>query len=81
MAAVNEAIQIFRKLTAGENVAFQGEVFKTAGAKFNFKTKNKILVYVGAQGPKMLEMAVKSATVFLLMRVTQATSVSQLRWR
>jgi 5,10-methylenetetrahydromethanopterin reductase len=59
MAAVNEAIQLFRKLTAGENVAFQGEVFKTAGAKFNFKTKNKILVYVGAQGPKMLEMAGK----------------------
>ncbi len=59
MAAVNEAIQLFRKLTAGESVAFQGEVFKTAGAKFNFKIKNKIPVYVGAQGPKMLEMAGK----------------------
>jgi len=59
MAAVNEAIQIFRKLTAGETVAMQGEVFKTAGAKFNFKIKNKIPVYVGAQGPKMLEMAGK----------------------
>ncbi len=59
MAAVNEAIQLFRKLTAGETVAFQGEIFKTVGAKFNFKIKNKILVYVGAQGPKMLEMAGK----------------------
>jgi len=59
MAAVKEAIDIFRKLTAGENVAYQGEVFKTAGAKFNFKVKNKIPVYVGAQGPKMLEMAGK----------------------
>jgi 5,10-methylenetetrahydromethanopterin reductase len=59
MAAVKEAIEIFRKLTAGENVAYQGEVFKTVGAKFNFKIKNKIPVYVGAQGPKMLEMAGK----------------------
>ncbi len=59
MAAVSETITLFRKLIAGETVAFQGEVFKTAGAKFNFKIKNKIPVYVGAQGPKMLEMAGK----------------------
>jgi 5,10-methylenetetrahydromethanopterin reductase len=59
LAAVREAIDMFRKLTSGEKVAFQGEVFKAAGAKFNFKTANKIPVYVGAQGPKMLEMAGK----------------------
>lgn len=59
LAAVREAIEIFRKLTSGESVAYQGEVFKTAGAKFNFKPKNAIPVYVGAQGPKMLEMAGK----------------------
>jgi len=59
LAAVKEAIDMFRKLTNGEKVAFQGEVFKAAGAKFNFKTANKIPVYVGAQGPKMLEMAGK----------------------
>src|SRR3990170_288790 len=59
LAAVKETIEIFRKLTSGENVAYQGEVFKIVGAKFNFKIKNKIPVYVGAQGPKMLEMAGK----------------------
>jgi len=59
LAAVREAIDMFRKLTNGEKVAFQGEVFKAAGAKFNFKTANRIPVYVGAQGPKMLEMAGK----------------------
>ena len=59
LAAVKEAIDMFRKLTNGEKVAFQGEVFKAAGAKFNFKPANKIPVYVGAQGPKMLEMAGK----------------------
>jgi 5,10-methylenetetrahydromethanopterin reductase len=59
LAAVRESIEIFRKMIGGENVAYQGEVFKTVGAKFNFKTKTKIPVYVGAQGPKMLEMAGK----------------------
>jgi 5,10-methylenetetrahydromethanopterin reductase len=57
LTAVKEAIEIFRKLINGENVAFQGEVFKTAGARFNFKVQGKIPVYIGAQGPKMLEMA------------------------
>ncbi len=59
LAAVKEAIEMFRKLTNGEKIAFQGEVFKVAGAKLNFKPANKIPVYVGAQGPKMLEMAGK----------------------
>jgi 5,10-methylenetetrahydromethanopterin reductase len=59
LAAIKEAIDIVRKLTNGENVAYQGEVFKTAGTKLNFKPKGKIPVYVGAQGPKMLELAGK----------------------
>ncbi len=59
MAAVKETIEIFRKMTGGETVAYQGEVFKTNGSKFNFKTKRKIPAYIGAQGPKMLEMAGK----------------------
>jgi 5,10-methylenetetrahydromethanopterin reductase len=59
MAAVQEAVEIFRKITSGENVIYKGEVFKTAGAKFLFKPVGKIPVYVGAQGPKMLELAGK----------------------
>jgi len=55
--AVYEAVDIFRKITSGESVAYRGEVFKTAGAKFLFKPKGGIPVYVGAQGPKMLELA------------------------
>jgi len=59
LKAVEEAIDIFRKITGGENVVYNGEVFKTAGAKFLFKPRGKIPVYVGAQGPKMLEFAGK----------------------
>jgi len=57
LTAVQEAIDIIRKMTSGETVAYQGEVFKTAGAKFLFKPRGKIPVYVGAQGPKMLALA------------------------
>jgi len=59
LKAVQEAIDIFRKITSGESVVYSGEVFKTAGAKFLFKPRGTIPVYVGAQGPKMLEFAGK----------------------
>jgi len=59
LAAIQEAVDIFRKITGGENVVYKGEVFKTAGAKFLFKPKGGIPVYIGAQGPKMLELAGK----------------------
>jgi len=59
LAAIQETVDIFRKITSGENVIYKGEVFKTAGAKFFFKSKGGIPVYVGAQGPKVLELAGK----------------------
>ena len=59
LAAIQESIDIIRKMISGETVAYDGEVFKTAGAKFLFKTRGSIPVYVGAQGPKMLALAGK----------------------
>jgi 5,10-methylenetetrahydromethanopterin reductase len=56
LAAIQESIAIIRGMLNGETVSYQGEVFRTAGAKFLFKTR-KIPVYVGAQGPKMLALA------------------------
>lgn len=59
LAAVEEAVSIIRKMTRGENVVFKGEVFQIAGAKFFFKSKGGIPIYIGAQGPKMLALAGK----------------------
>jgi len=59
LIAVQEAVDIIRKMIEGETVAYRGEVFKAAGAKFLFKPKGSIPVYVGAQGPKMLALAGK----------------------
>ena len=56
LTAVQESVAIIRGMLDGESVSFQGDVFKTAGAKFLFKTL-RIPVYVGAQGPKMLALA------------------------
>jgi 5,10-methylenetetrahydromethanopterin reductase len=57
LTAVQESIDIIRKMASGETVAYQGEVFNTAGAKFLFKPRGAIPIYVGAQGPKMLALA------------------------
>jgi 5,10-methylenetetrahydromethanopterin reductase len=57
LTAVKEAIDIFRKMTSGENVVFKGQVFNVPAARFFFKPKAKIPVYIGAQGPKMLILA------------------------
>jgi len=59
ITTVKEAVNIIRKMTSGENVVFEGEVFKIVGANFLFKTKSEIPIYIGAQGPKMLALAGK----------------------
>lgn len=59
LSAIKESVDIIRKMTRGENVVFKGEVFQIAGAKFFFKPKGKIPIYIGAQGPKMLALAGK----------------------
>jgi len=56
LASVREATEMIRRITAGENVQMKG-VFSVAGAKLNFKVKERIPIYVGAQGPKMLALA------------------------
>ncbi len=59
LSAVRETVDIIREMTRGENVVFKGDVFQIAGAKFFFKPKGSIPIYVGAQGPKMLALAGK----------------------
>lgn len=59
LTAVVETIEIVRRMMEGKTVTFEGKVFKTKGTKFNFKPRAKIPIYVGAQGPKMLETAGK----------------------
>lgn len=56
LATTREAIQALRSFFAGEKVSMDGEVVKFGGAKLAFKTGD-VPIYMGAQGPKMLELA------------------------
>jgi 5,10-methylenetetrahydromethanopterin reductase len=59
VTTIKEAIEVIGKMMAGEKVAFDGDVVKIAGAQLTgVKTvQEKIPIYMGAQGPKMLETA------------------------
>ena len=57
LSAVVDAITIFKKMLDGKSVNYEGTIFKVKGTKFNFKPRGSIPVYIGAQGPKMLETA------------------------
>jgi len=57
LAAVKETVSIIREITAGKTVKLEGEVFKVAGARLNFKPISPIPIFIGAQGPKMLSLA------------------------
>jgi 5,10-methylenetetrahydromethanopterin reductase len=51
-----EYVTIIRKLLTGEEVVFKGEFFNFNKAKLEFKPKHKIPIWLGARGPKMLQM-------------------------
>ncbi|MDI6859057.1 MAG: 5,10-methylenetetrahydromethanopterin reductase [Methanocellales archaeon] len=56
VARLREAVEIIRRLLAGERLSFQGNFFKINGAKLSFKCP-EIPIYIGAQGPLMLRTA------------------------
>lgn len=55
--AVREAVHIMRELLAGKRVNFNGEAFVCGGAKLRFKPIDKVPIYIGGRGARMLELA------------------------
>ncbi len=56
VAKLKEAVEIIRRLLAGERLSFQGDFFRIEGAKLSLKC-SEIPIYIGAQGPLMLRTA------------------------
>lgn len=56
LTTTKESIQALRSFFEGKKVTMSGEIVKFGGAKMAFKAGN-IPIYMGAQGPKMLELA------------------------
>jgi 5,10-methylenetetrahydromethanopterin reductase len=58
LRTMRESVEIIRRQLVREKTGYDGKIFKTTGgARFNFKTANPIPIYIGAQGPKMLQLA------------------------
>lgn len=55
---LHEAIELIKGLLAGEEVTLDGRVIKAQGAHLEFTpTRANIPIYVGARGPRVLEVA------------------------
>jgi 5,10-methylenetetrahydromethanopterin reductase len=57
LSTIREAVKIIRRLSSGEKVTLDGDVFKISGAQFLFKPSAPVPIFIGAQGPKMLALA------------------------
>ncbi len=58
LRAIKESVNLIRGQIAREKTGYQGKMFSTSpGARFNFKIKGEVPIYIGAQGPKMLQLA------------------------
>lgn len=65
MTTVSETVSAIRGFFSGKKVSQQGKRVSINGAKLAFKTGN-IPIYLGAQGPKMLELSGKIADGVLI---------------
>jgi len=55
---MRETIEIVRKLLSGESISYEGEFYSLEDVKLHFKPFQKsIPIYLGQQGPKMMELA------------------------
>jgi 5,10-methylenetetrahydromethanopterin reductase len=63
LTAVKETVSAVKELLTGKRVSFDGEILKIKNAKLDFADPKRtsvdmnIPIYIGAQGPKMLETA------------------------
>jgi len=57
LATIRESVKIIREISSGGDVQHKGEIYNISGARFNFRVRNKIPIFIGAQGPKMLSLA------------------------
>jgi 5,10-methylenetetrahydromethanopterin reductase len=58
VTALRQAVELLRRLWAGDAVTVAGEVVRTNQAKLDFTPERpRIPIYIGARGPRVLELA------------------------
>lgn len=56
--AIRETVEIVRRFFRGEQVEYDGQLFKLRGARFNFQPpRSDVPIHLGVLGPKNLELA------------------------
>jgi len=67
LTAMRECIEIIRKLLTGKKVAYEGKIFRIENVQLGVKPlRANIPIYVGAMGPKMLQLTGEVADGVLL---------------
>jgi probable F420-dependent oxidoreductase len=80
LAQVREAVQLIRRIMAGERVTFEGEFYRVRNLRLSSPPPGRpVLIYLGALGPGMLELAGEIADGVLLNWLGPGTVPATLR--
>ena len=64
---LRELVPLIRRLLSGERVTFEGRFYNLKDVKLNFgRSRRKVPIYFGQQGPKMMELAGRLADGVLI---------------
>ena len=78
LTAMREAVEIIRRLLAGERLTYQGEVFRVRDVRLDFEpTRDRIPIHLGVKGARSLELAGAVADGVLL---SVLSSPPYVRW-
>lgn len=67
LAAMKECVEIIRELFTGKKVTYEGSIFQIENIRLGVKlSRANIPIYIGAMGPKMLQLAGEIADGVLL---------------
>jgi probable F420-dependent oxidoreductase len=78
---LREAVQVIRLVLAGQRVNFDGEFYRVRNFRLTLRVPQPVRIYLGALGPRMLELAGEIADGVLLNWLapeTVATSLEHL---
>ncbi len=77
--ALDEALRIMREMWAGDEVSFEGRVFRIMGAKMDFTPRVSIPIYVACGGPLMIRLGSKLGDGVLFNKESPVTMKAAIR--
>jgi 5,10-methylenetetrahydromethanopterin reductase len=75
-AAIREAFLIIKALLQGNEVNYEGQMYKVSGAKINFPSRNDIPMFIASRSPMNLELGGEIADGVLLASFASEAQIS-----